>query len=293
MSLSHLKAYQKKAILNIFKGAGIPFNGSITYGDITENIEGILNYIIRGNYAHTTKRDYLIIISNVYKFSNGELYKYIQNEAKIYNELYIKKELTQSLDDHEKLNYINYNQLFEKLKKLYYIYISRNTHDDLLNLLILSLYVLHPPLRNDYHNIIFITDEKQETDKKANYILKSGDEYIIIINNDKVTKSHGRGVIKIKNSFLSATLDEYINKYTESKDYLFKNKNGTPYTKRQIQYIINQFFKSENKTLSIYNLRSAYISNFYNQHKDLLSRQELARQMRHSKNTAEMLYFKI
>lgn len=293
MSLEHLKSYQKKVILNIFKGAEIPIIGTITYNDILRNIERILNFVIYGDYAHTTKRDYLIVISNVFKFSNSQIYKYIQNEAKAYNDLYIKKELIQGLDEHEKKNYIKYGKLYEKVKDLYYTYLGNQNHDNLLNLLILGLYVLQPPLRNDYYNIIFIIDERQETDITKNYILRTGEEYSIILNKDKVTRSHGRGVIPIKNKLLKLILDEYIFKNIKPHDYLFKNKDGTPYTKRQIQYLLNQLFKSENKVLTIYNLRSAYISEYYNLHRDLYSRHELARYMRHSKNTAELIYYKL
>ena len=49
----------------------------------------------------------------------------------------------------------------------------------------------------------------------------------------------------------------------------------------------------DHKVLTIYNLRSAYITYFYNNHLGLLERSNLAKYMRHGKNTAELNYYKI
>jgi hypothetical protein len=290
--MENLKPYQKKVIHNLFNVLG-ENKEIITNDDVKENLDEILSYILNGDYATTTKRDYLIIISNVFKESDKELYKYIQNEAKKYNNIYLKKEIKQELDEREKEHYITYGELLDKLEEVIYKYQKFKNYKNFVDVVLLALYVLQPPLRNDYYNIIFIDDIEQEKDKTKNYLLKTGSDYSLIINNDKVIKSHGRAVIPIKNLRLINILGGFIIRYVKPNEYLFMTENGEPYKKKRIQYILNQLFKSEGKVLTIYNLRSAYITNFYNLHKDLLSREELARQMRHSKSTAELIYYKI
>jgi integrase len=131
-----------------------------------------------------------------------------------------------------------------------------------------------------------------EDDKKNNFLLVNNNNYYVIINNDKVIKKHGRGEIPIINETLKIILNIYLSEYANNNIYLFENKDKTPYTKRQIQHYINSYFKNENKTLTIYNLRSAYISNFYINNLDILSRDILADKMRHSRQTAEINYCK-
>ena len=91
--MDKLKPYQKRVIYNLFNVLEIPRDDGelITVDDVKENLDEILSYILCGDYVLTTKRDYLIIISNVFKESDPELYKYLQNQAKIYNNIYMYK----------------------------------------------------------------------------------------------------------------------------------------------------------------------------------------------------------
>jgi len=282
-----LKPYQKKIINNVLVKLNIPF----TNGNILTHADKIYDFIInKGNYATTTKRDYLIIFSLLLK-SLGQnkagdyVYKNVKEYAKIHND----NEYKQTLDENEQKNYIIYDDLFKKVQTLISVYNNKQTTQNIIKLLVLSLYVLHPPLRNDYYNMKIIFNSNDD-DFKNNFLLIDGNNYYVIINNDKVIKNYGRGEIPISNQTLKNILDIYINNYAFSNIYLFENTNGEPYTKRKIKYIINNMFK--NKVLNIYNLRSAYISNYYKTHYDLVSRGILADYMRHSKNTAETVYCK-
>lgn len=294
-----LKPYAIKTLINIFNTSKIPIRRTITgqpyidNTDIIKNVSQLYEFINNHNYSITTKRDYLIILSNVFKgLRQKGVYEYIYNRAKLYNELYMKRELCQGLDENEKKNYIIYEDLLIKLQSLINTYNKERTYKNIISLLVLALYTLQPPLRNDYNDLIYITKDNQETDKTKNYILKSNSIYYIILNKDKVIKKYGRGEIPITNKILINILDLYMDEYATTNKYLFENKNGKPYTKRQIQYIINGYFKNEQKTLNIYNLRSAYITNFYKLNQDIHSRVILGEQMRHSKNTAELIYCK-
>ena len=282
-----LKPYQQKIMKNVL----FKMNIEPTDPNVLTHMDKIYDYInTRGNYATTTKRDYLIVFSlllkNLGQPRAGEIvYRKVKEYAKQHNE----SEYTQTLDENEKKNYIKYEQLFEKVNELINVYNNNQTEKNIIKLVILSLYVLHPPLRNDYYNMKIIFND-YEDDKKSNYLLITNNNMYVIINQDKVIKLHGRGEIPITNKTLKNILTEYINNYAFNNIYLFENKNRTPFTKRQIKYYINNMFKK--KVLNIYNLRSAYISNFYKNNLDLLSRGILADSMRHSQKLAEVVYCK-
>ena len=282
-----LKPYQKKIINNVLVKLNIPFTNS----NILTHADKIYDFIInKGNYATTTKRDYLIIFSLLLKsLGQNKAGEYVYKNVKEYAKIHNANEYKQTLDENEQKNYIIYDDLFKKVQTLISVYNNKQTSNNIIKLLVLSLYVLHPPLRNDYYNMKIIFNENDD-DFKNNFLLLDGHNYYVIINNDKVIKNHGRGEIPISNQTLKNILDIYINNYAFSNTYLFENKNGEPYTKRQIKYIINNMFKK--KVLNIYNLRSAYISNYYKTHYDLISRGILADYMRHSKSTAETVYCK-
>ena len=288
--MDKLKPYQKKIINNVMTKLNIPF----TNNNVLIHMNKIYDFIInKGNYATTTKRDYLIIFSlllkNLGQHKAGEqVYKNVKEYAKIHND----NEYKQTLDENEKKNYIKYNELTDKVNELIRVYNNNPTEKNIIKLLVLSLYVLQPPLRNDYYNMKIIYNDEDD-DRKQNYILIDGNMYYVIINQDKVIKLHGRGEIPIMNQTLKNILDIYINNYAFANTYLFENNDKTPYKKYQIQYIINGMFKK--KLLNIYNLRSAYISNFYNNNPDLHNRLILADKMRHTQkwrkfHTVNILY---
>jgi len=285
--MEKLKPYQKKIINNVMTKLNIPF----TNNNVLIHMNKIYDFIInKGNYATTTKRDYLIIFSlllkNLGQHKAGEqVYKNVKEYAKIHND----NEYKQTLDENEKKNYIKYNELTDKVNELIRVYNNNPTEKNIIKLLVLSLYVLQPPLRNDYYNMKIIYNDEDD-DRKQNYILIDGNMYYVIINQDKVIKLHGRGEIPIMNQTLKNILDIYINNYAFANTYLFENNDKTPYKKYQIQYIINGMFKK--KLLNIYNLRSAYISDFYNKNLDLQNRLLLADKMRHTQKMAEITYCK-
>ena len=285
--MEKLKPYQKKIINNVMTKLNIPF----TNNNILIHMNKIYDFIInKGNYATTTKRDYLIIFSlllkNLGQYKAGEqVYKNVKEYAKIHND----NEYKQTLDENEKKNYIKYNELTDKVNELIRVYNNNPTEKNIIKLLVLSLYVLQPPLRNDYYNMKIIYNSNDD-DYKNNFLLIDGNMYYVIINQDKVIKLHGRGEIPIMNQTLKTILSIYINNYAFTNKYLFENNDKTPYKKYQIQYIINGMFKK--KLLNIYNLRSAYISDFYNKNLDLQNRLLLADKMRHTQKMAEITYCK-
>lgn len=286
--MDFLKPYQNKVMKNILNNLNLTFDKST----ILNNLNKIFQYINNSNYAVSTKRDYLIIYSIVLKnFNQMNAYKIVYEQVKKYAKIHNDNEYKQCLDENEQKNYIKYEDLLIKVNLLIDEYNENKNKKNIMKLLLLSLYVLHPPLRNDYYNMKIIYNDYDD-DTKNNFLLVSNNNYYVIINNDKVIKKHGRGEIPILNKIVKNILTIYLSDYAYNHIYLFENNNNKPYTKRQIQYYINQMFKNDNKTLTIYNLRSAYISNFYKNNLDILNRNILADKMRHSRQTAEVNYCK-
>ena len=291
--MDKLKPYAKQIIKNMFNNLKIETKTpNITDDDVYINIEKLYNFINNSDYAISTKRDYLIILSNVFKNSiYTELREFLYKKAKVYDNTHFEQEQCQTLNTHELKNYVEYNDLQDKLKKLINTYTLKPTLKNIQKALILALYVLQPPLRNDYNDLKIINNDDEINDDN-NYLLRHGEKYYIIINNDKVIKKHNTAEIPILDATLKRLLDLYINTYVPNNIYLFQTKNNKPYTKRQTQTLISGLFKDENKILTFHNLRSAYITHFYKNNLDIQSRNILADKMRHSRQTAELVYCK-
>lgn len=288
--MEKLKPYQSDILKYVMSKLGLRANNT----EFRTNILNIVNYIIDDSqYAKTTKRDYLIIVCKTlehlkYYDTRDDIYKIVKHYAKEHDDT----EHLQELDENERRNYIQYDELYDRVNTLMSEYNESPTLKNIRRLLILALYVLHPPIRNDYYNMKIIYNVEDD-DKKNNFLLIT-DDYTnidIIINQDKVINLHGPVYIPIENPLLKRIIKTYIKFYVNGSIYLFENPNRTPYTKRQIKYIINKMF--DHKVLTIYNLRSAYITNFYNNHLGLLERSNLAKYMRHGKGMAELSYYKI
>ena len=286
-TMEKLKPYQKKMMKSIYDKLNI----NLTNGDTLKHMNKIYDYILN-NFAITSQRDRLIVfnilLKNLNQFRAGEI---VYRKAVELNKEFETNEYKQRLDENEKINYVKFEDLLIKVDELILKYNTNPNKKNMIELLLLSLYVLHEPLRNDYNDmkIIYYDDDD---DKKNNFILRSNDTYYIIINKDKVSKLHGRGEFIITNPILKSILDIYFDLYAFDNTYLFEKSKGIPYTKRMIQYKINQYFKDIDKVLTICNLRSAFITNFYKNNLDIESRNELALKCRHSREMAEKTYCK-
>jgi integrase len=291
--MDKLKPYAKQIIKNMFNNLKIETKTpNITDDEVYENIEELYNFINNSDYAISTKRDYLLILSNVFKNSiYTELTEFLYKKSKLYDNEHFSQEQCQKLDKNELKNYVDYNQLQDKLKKLINTYELKPTLKNIQRVLILALYVLQPPLRNDYNDLKIINNDDDINDDH-NYLLRHGEKYYIIINKDKVIKKHNTAEIPILDATLKKILDLYIDTYVPYNEYLFQTKNNKPYTKRQTQNLIMKLFKDEKKTLTFHNLRSAYITHFYKNNLDIQSRNILAEKMRHTRQTAELVYCK-
>ena len=199
------------------------------------------------------------------------------------------KDADNKLDDKEKEAFKPYNYFLDILKNIK----EENIKDikQHYRYLILSLTILQPPVRTDFYlSASFSINE--EYDKNKNYIWLSNNRAYYIINKDKISKfqkDDETGLREIKNKELVKILYDSYKNYPRT--YLFENATGGKIKDDTLRNYLKTITKLPNINFDI--MRSIYVTHFYENNKSLKSRQELAKQMRHSVPTAMRAYYKI
>tara|TARA_R110000868_G_scaffold58558_1_gene180759 strand:+ start:771 stop:1673 length:903 start_codon:yes stop_codon:yes gene_type:complete len=219
------------------------------------------------DYKPTTQRNIIIAIVSVLKALKSPLYeKYFQimiDKTKIINDT-----PTDQKTETQKKNWIEWEEVENKLKELQDNKISKPItepqYNKLLQELILSLYVMLPPRRNDYINMQ-ITNTNNIKDLTKNYLdLK---KELFIFNVFKTSKKDGQLIVTIPDN-LMIVIKKYI-KYHPNKLNLKKenipflvNFKGEPLSSiNSITRILNKIF---NKNIGSSMLRHIYLSSKYN-----------------------------
>ena len=90
-----------------------------------------------------------------------------------------------------------YKLPFKPLGKVGLKHIDNKFISDLQNLVILSLYLYQPALRNDY-NALYVTGKKTGLDTNNNYLYVRGNKMQLIMNHYKTARLHGQQIIEIR-----------------------------------------------------------------------------------------------
>lgn len=165
-------------------------------------------------------------------------------------------------------------------------------YETLFGWLALACYVLQPPLRGEWGNMLLLKDTHQTQFDVNNYYFE--EEGAVQINRDKVS-SHSGGAFVCLSGALKRCIDVSLRLYPDrefvipSKRYKDKHHTYFPVFLRSIRdpksdKIMNQ---------GIQMLRSSYITWFYDNNPTLNEKRKLAYAMRHSWQVAEGSYRKI
>lgn len=218
-------------------------------------------------YKPTTQRNIIIAIVSILKALENPLYsKYYDimiDMTKKINETNKNNEKTET----QKENWIEWENVLTKFNEMKTnLKLSRvpteEQYESLLNLVVLSLYVLLPPRRNkDYIDMVITTKTPKETDK--NYLDIKKQQFIF--NVYKTAKKDGQLIVNIPDE-LMAILKTYI-KYHPLKNKL-PNENipflvfsdSKPVKDNGITRILNKIF---NKKIGSSMLRHIYLSSKY------------------------------
>jgi len=148
---------------------------------------------------------------------------------------------------------------------------------------ILALYVLVPPRRLDYVDMIYT--ETEPKDEKTNYLFKDGSKYFFIFNKFKTKKQFGKQQFEITNEMLKKIIKK--KKFSEGKPLFTVSKRTL---QRQLDSITEKYF---GQVLGVQQLRKYHTTaSFPEFKKDIEKFDNDAKQMAHSKSTKIKYYLK-
>lgn len=260
---------------------------------IVKNHKLIENFI-KSNYTNLNSlRSHLSTLTAIIKHKKGEnsrIYKHYSKKA-----IAIQKKIEdgykdQTLPKNRVGNHVSFEEIEKRREQLKELF-NENKTDHKLNLqyLLLALYTYQPPLRQDYKDMMIVQDKVPN--KKENFLLKKRDQWFVIIQQDKVIRAQGSAVFELNQllgKIINVSLMFFPRKYILSA---LKDPNK-PIGKQGFEKLLRDCF--ENKKVTVDILRSAYVTNKYNDNTfSMRQKEDLARSMRHSVSIAQRIYHKI
>ncbi len=288
-------------------------------GDIPITMEGLAGVIVNfdivkkyldkeeNDFSNATKKNYVNTVLNIimyitnindfYKVKPIKINKIREAITSYWEQLIVKvnKKYLENTKIEEK--HID-NKQFQEVLKSFRKTVDKNLdnkyllQDFVLLLLYEGKYI--PPLRNNYATLI-ITEPKDDLLSSENYLITNNGKNEILINQDKVDKKMGSKTYKINKSSI---LNKYLNKLIkirleETKDYLLENADDNRLSTNGLTKLLQKIFLTHfNKKISSSDLRHIYISNLS---PDLTNKKldKIAKDMRHSIETQQMIYKKV
>lgn len=240
-----------------------------------------------------TKKNHLLVLISVFKHNNKltALTKKHQEETLRLNKEATDKAKKQLLKPNRMKNFVCYENLVDKRKELYDKFVNDKKNNKVnLQMLVLALYTMQPPIRQEYKDMLIVKTPLKKDDKK-NYLLKKNGKYTMVIKHDKVIKSHKVGKFELSDELgkiIDLSLEAYPRKYVLPTI----NNPLKPTGKQGLERLLHGIFHG--KRLSVDLLRIAYITHAYEQKGiNALDKEKLAKLMRHSISTAQNNYHKI
>ena len=271
----------------------------------------LLQFHHNNNNKMETVRKHINLLMKLLKLSLGERHEII-NKYKTINinlsKLYEYQQKNNLLSDLEKTKFIEHEKLLKIRQDLYNDWLEEYENTPLnkyknkklriknIKSLLLSFYILFPPLRLETFNLKVIKDEKDYKKNEASIYIKDDNNIIIYLNtlkkDHKIIKYNlNDDVIK---SFSKNNVNMLINNIIESlsiypRDILFINSKNEQYTDSGLQKMLSEI--SEEKKIGVNSLRSSYVTNFFPKI-NLLKKERIAFLMRSSVQTLEKHYLK-
>ena len=215
------------------------------------------------DYKITTQRNVIIAIVSVLKNLGNDLYKkyydiMIDMNKKIEDEAKENKK-----SDVQKKNWIKWDEVtakFEELKNNNKMpkNISETQYDNLLDTVILGVFVLSPPRRNKDYLMMKVSKDGKGLDDKYNWLDMKKKQFIF--NNYKTEKSYGQQIIDVPVGLIDI-IKKYLKYKKEGEGYLLVKFNGDRLTSdNSLTRRLNKIF---GKNISSSMLRHIYLSDKY------------------------------
>ncbi len=228
------------------------------------------------NYKKSTIRNFM---SSICSFLN--FYKKIDTKFEdVYNDYFVvMKDLNDELKNNNELskkeeeNWITKEELKSKYDQVYDVIrqikhwmtlktydgkMNKQMYNDLINLVVYSLYYLIPPRRNiDFSEMKVTNNFNKKLDNKFNYFDTTAKKFYF--NVYKTAKIYNTQEVDIPDKLYNILM-LYL-EYSPNKDYLLSNFNGTPFNNGfSINKILERIFK---KKIGVSMLRKFYITDKY------------------------------
>jgi len=244
------------------------------------NVDGIVKKL--NDYKENTKRGYLISVCSA--LGTDKATKPKQQLYDKYFELMVSKnkelkavESSNEKTDTQKTNWIDWNDVeakytelkteceaFSKRKE-----INEHLYNQLLSLMVLSLYTCNPPRRNEYQKMNIIKNEQKTSGLLATMNYLDYDNKLLILNSYKTAKSGGQKKLPI-NDELYKVINMYIKFHPVLKGKKPTKETNTPFLVyyngkpldaiNSITRILNRVF---GRKVSSSMLRHSYLSSKY------------------------------
>lgn len=256
--------------------------------------ESVIDFIdTKSNFSLSTKRNYItpiLVICDIYKFDKDIHKAYSEYHTKLsnqQNELYYDN----VKNEKEYNNWITLDEIHDKLQFLKKQ--SKNNIWAFQNYVILCLYTLLPPIRNDYAGEMLLVKNENEKNEKCNKIVLSTSK--LVLCNYKTSSTYGIKIIDIPED-LNKILTEWYTLREETllfqpKYLLIKQSNPKEYiSKNLLTKILNKIFFPKKISTTI--LRKVYLSEKYPVINTYREMKNDAYVMGHDINTAKLIYSK-
>ncbi len=176
---------------------------------------------------------------------------------------------------------------------------SRAEFQSIQQNLVLHLYTLLPPVRNDWSAVTFVSEKEwdyldSERKSSTNNLVMARGGYRIYWADYKTKKKHGV-IMEVIPKQLQTLLKKHIKFLREhfpGNKSLLLTQTGTPMSRNLLtKFLQRLFFKHFRKKISTSALRSIFLSHKFNK-KDLEEQRTVAKQMHHSTNVQRDFYVK-
>jgi hypothetical protein len=251
----------------------------------------LIKKINGSDYPASTKRDFYI---SLYAVDANEKYK---NEMYKFRDETNKKQGESTISEEKLKNY----DTMKNLKKILDI-MPEDTYTQVRDKLLVSIYLLKPPIRNDLESVaIFEKNKVLDPNIKdtLNYIQKKDKEFIFYLNQYKTVKKYGAKKIIYSKSQDPEIYNLFKKIIKFNKPFLIVNDtNNNPLDDKQISALIIKIFENYlNKHVSINTIRHIYETELINseEYKKMSMTQKKAKhdELMHDFTTAHTDYNKI
>jgi len=301
----------KSWINNIFIDRKTDLNFNWFILNQNETLFKLFEYRNNNNNSIETLRKDINLLMKLWKLSFSERHEII-NKYKLINinlsKIYEFGQKTNILTPLEQTKFINYGQLLQIRQELYNDWLDeyentalnkyKNTKLRIKNIksLLLSFYLLFPPLRLEAFNLKVIKDEKNYKNNDASIYIKDDNNIIIYLNIKK--KGHKPIIYNLNDSviksFSKSNVNLLINNIVESLEVyprteLFINSKNELYSEDGLKKMLKEI--TNDKNIGVNSLRSAYVSHYFNK-LNKLQLERVAFLMRSSVGTLQNHYLK-